>query len=914
MKNRHLLLIFFAWLLPVMVWGYDFEAKNDDGVTIYYRITKASPDGNEVEVTYKEDLFGVNDNYTGVIKIPDEVTNSGITYKVTAIGVRAFEFCTGLTSVTIDGNVTKIDDFAFADCRGLISVSIGSNVTSIGYAAFTNCYNLPSIVIGENVTLIGELAFAGCHNLAAVTMGEKVTGIEANAFVNTSLIEIYIPASVSDIGNNAFEIIPLKRISVDPENQNYSSLDGVLYNADKTTLILCPPQIETSSITMPEEVTMIGPGAFNYCSGLTSITLGKNVKTIGTNAFRETSLTEIHLPAEVCNIGECAFLIPTLKRISVDENNQAYSSSGGILYGMNKTILIACPPQIETSSIAMPEEVTMIGPGAFSYCSGLTSITLGEKVTTIGTNAFKNTSLTEITIPASVFYIETDAFTVPTLKRILVDKDNQTYSSPDGILYDKDGETLILCPSQIGMSSITIPDKVTRILNHAFLSCTSLFSVTLGESFNADIADEAFEGCYNLQEIYNYSNKLSLTAGDSGNGGMARYAKVIHTEEGAVSCIKEQGDYKYIEYTEGSEKKAELLKYTGTATVLALPESLSDISSYAIVEHMFMDNRDITSVVIPKAVTTIGMGVFAYCTSLESLISLAENPPAADEYAFYGIQGMIPVYVPGGSIDNYQSAEGWNRFSNMNIKDLGPFSVSVTLNGPAMGSVDISATLVPVGDKFYGGTTLTLQARANSGYHFTGWSDDVTDAMRTITVDQELTLQANFAVDYVPPAPDPVYYSVFLPAIEGAVTDPVSGESQVEAWDNFRFYLTLDEEYNQSNPIVTTDRGETITPRSSDGAYIIKYVRSDVQVYIDGIEKNPDRVANETVEINHSRVWGAADVLHIVPAFDGKLSVYSAAGTLKVLCNARVGEELTFRLPAGVYLVRLGNELFKIII
>ena len=178
MKNRHLLLIFFAWLLPVMVWGYDFEAKNDDGVTIYYRITKASPDGNEVEVTYKEDLFGVNDNYTGVVKIPDEVTNSGITYKVTAIGVRAFEFCTGLTSVTIDGNVTKIDDFAFADCRGLISVSIGSNVTSIGYAAFTNCYNLPSIVIGENVTLIGELAFAGCHNLAAVTMGEKVTGIE----------------------------------------------------------------------------------------------------------------------------------------------------------------------------------------------------------------------------------------------------------------------------------------------------------------------------------------------------------------------------------------------------------------------------------------------------------------------------------------------------------------------------------------------------------------------------------------------------------------------------------------------------------------------------------------------------------------------------------------------------------------
>ena len=56
------------------------------------------------------------------------------------------------------------------------------------------------------------------------------------------------------------------------------------------------------------------------------------------------------------------------------------------------------------------------------------------------------------------------------------------------------------------------------------------------------------------------------------------------------------------------------------------------------------------------------------------------------------------------------------------------------------------------------------------------------------------------------------------------------------------------QEYDQSEPIVTTDRGETITPRSSDGAYIVKYVRSNVEIFIDGVVKNPDPVANETVD------------------------------------------------------------------
>ena len=854
-----------------------FEAENEDGVTICYYITKAGPDGNELRVAQCQ--------YTGVVNIPDEVTKDGITYKVTTIGNNAFENCTGLTSVTM-----------------------GDNVTSIGLFAFSGCTNLPSVTIGNGVTSIDKLAFSVCTALTSVILGEKVVSIGGDAFYGSPLTEINIPASVSEMGR-LFDLPTLKRISVAVGNRSYSSSDGILYSGDGKKLIRCPQQIGKTSIKIPDKVTAIGDRAFKSCTGLTSITVGKNVTTIEGDAFEDIPLTEINIPASVSDIAAGVFNIPTLKRISVAAGNRNYSSSGGALYSGDGKILIRCPQRIEKTSMKIPDEVITIKYGAFSDCTGLTSVTIGKNVTEIEDYAFQNTSLTEINIPASVSSISSYALNIPALKRISVAAGNQSYSSFGGILYNKDGTTLIMCPQQIENGSITIPDGVTRIASRAFWDCTGLLSVTLGKSFNAIIEDNAFERCYSLREIYNYST-LSLTAGDSGNGGITCYAKVIHTKE-EESCIKEQGDYRYIVYTESSGQKVELLKYTGTATALALPESLPGISSYTIADHLFYNKNDITSVFIPEAVTAIGTGAFAFCTGLESLISLAKTPPATDG-TFYDLPATTTVYVPAGSIDSYQKADGWGSFSN--IRDIGPFSISITLNDPEMGSVDISSTPAPVDGKYYGGTPLTLRARPNSGYHFTGWSDDVADATRTITVDKDLTLQANFAVDYVPPAQDPIYYSVFLPEVEGAVTDPSSGEFQVEAWDNFRFYLTLDEEYNQSNPVVTTDRGETITPRSSDGAYIIKYISSDVNIYIEGIEKKLAPVANETIENIHSRVWAVAGTLHVLPAFDGKLFVYSAAGTLKVFRDVHVGEELTFRLPEGVYVVRLGNKGVKVVL
>ena len=163
--------------------------------------------------------------------------------------------------------------------------------------------------------------------------------------------------------------------------------------------------------------------------------------------------------------------------------------------------------------------------------------------------------------------------------------------------------------------------------------------------------------------------------------------------------------------------------------------------------------------------------------------------------------------------------------------------------------------------------------------------------------------------------PDPVtFYTVTLPAIEGAATNPEAGEYDVESWSDFRFYLTLDKAYDKSLPVVTTDRGETITPRSSDNAHIIKQVRSDVQIRIDGIIKNPAPVANEKIETNHPKVWKTGNELHIQAVTDEPGYIYTPDGKLQTVCHLIAGEVETVRLPDGIYFVRVGKERFKIVL
>jgi len=159
-------------------------------------------------------------------------------------------------------------------------------------------------------------------------------------------------------------------------------------------------------------VTEIGDSAFWNNKSITGVNIPESVKTIGWGAFAEcSSLTDITIPANVTKIKSSAFAgCSKLTSITVANDNQYYSSTGGVLYNSGKTTLVAVPGGKSGSIVILPS-VTEIGDSAFEGCRSLTSITIPSSVQRIEEEAFRNcTSITSITIPATVQYIGWWAF------------------------------------------------------------------------------------------------------------------------------------------------------------------------------------------------------------------------------------------------------------------------------------------------------------------------------------------------------------------------------------------------------------------------------------------------------------------------------------------------------------------------
>lgn len=181
---------------------------------------------------------------------------------------------------------------------------------------------------------------------------------------------------------------------------------------------------------------------------------------------------------------------------------------------------------------------------------------------------------------------------------------------------------------------------------------------------------------------------------------------------------------------------------------------------------------------------------------------------------------------------------------------------------------------------------------------------------------QYLSALVPFQPDVVIPATDPVApvirHKVILPEVEGASTDPAAGEYEIEAHSNFVFYIHLDKNYDQSRPIVTTSRGETLIPRFSDGAYVINDITEAITIRIEGIIPNGSPTANAELPAK-TAVWSASSVLHIRTERTQPVSVYTGEGKpVKTFCSK--GGEETLLLRAGFYLVRIGKDTYKVIL
>lgn len=215
-----------------------------------------------------------------------------------------------IPSTHLEKPVTSIADYAFSDCQSLTSIMIPDGVTSIGDYALSNCPSLTSIVIPNSVTSIGKSAFSYCTSLTSIVIPESVTSIGDFAFIGCPfLTSIVIPSSVTSIGKGAFfDCQSLTSINVNNDNSNYSSVDGVLFNKNKTTLIKYPCGKLENVFVIPDSVTSIDGYAFRGCSFITSIVIPEGVTSIGEAAFRGcSSITSIVVPISVTLIGDWTF-------------------------------------------------------------------------------------------------------------------------------------------------------------------------------------------------------------------------------------------------------------------------------------------------------------------------------------------------------------------------------------------------------------------------------------------------------------------------------------------------------------------------------------------------------------------------------------------------------------------------------
>jgi hypothetical protein len=252
-------------------------------------------------------------------------------------------------------------------------------------------------------------------------------------------------------------------------------------------------QASLTSITFPDTLVSMGALVFNQCTGLTDITLPASLTSLGFACFAGCSgLASVALPAGLTDFPDSLFS---------DCNN--------------------------LSAIAIPNAVTNIGGRAFMDCGNLTNVIIGNSVLGIGSGSFANcTNLAAITIPASTVSIDMSSFQggafaeCPGLSAINVDPQNKVYSSVDGVLFNKDGTELFIYPVAKQGSSYAMPASVLLIHDSAFLNCSNLIGIALGNRV-ADIANWAFLGCSGLTKLVipdSVTNIQNAPVGGMGNG------------------------------------------------------------------------------------------------------------------------------------------------------------------------------------------------------------------------------------------------------------------------------------------------------------------------------------------------------------------------------------------------------------
>ena len=698
----------------------------------------------EISSSLFEDCTGLEE-----IDIPDTVT---------VIENSAFNGCVNLSQITIPDTVTIIDKFAFYDCEKLVSVNIPDSVTKIYDYAFDDCSNLSNMTLSKNLEYMGERAFGNCIkitkieipksldssggpfenciSLKKVTFEKGTTKISRSLFAGCNgLEEIYIPDTITVIGNNAFSsCTKLEQI-------NFSNK---LTKIESYGFYGCT---SLKKITLPDSINSIENNIFQNCTSLIEVHLSNILKEIPVSSFEGCKkLTTINFPSTLTTIEDSAFS-------GCESLPEAILPSG-----VEKIESNAFENCKSLKKAVVPDTVSSIGGSAFYGCEALTDITLGSKlkkianqtfygcaalpsivipynVTAIGDSAFVNcTKLTQITVPRNTTSIASNAFSYP--KKMTMYGPSgcyaQTYANGKGIKY---------VAQDIHATSIRldITNKTAEYYDEFQLTATiapqNFTDAVTWTSSNEDVATVSDTGYVEVCGVG--TAVITVTAGNVKAACTVTVPQLIDWIEFDEDEIELKSGETYqlrpdispsnatnkkLKYTSSDTKVAEVsasglvtAKSEGEARIRAAATDGSD--EYAVCYVTVTGKAKVTGITLNQTSATLGRGKKL---ALKAAISpsYASNKKvvwksANTKVATVDGSGNVTAKAPGRTKITVTSAENSSYQASCTVTV--PYNITYKLNKGKNNASNPST---------YYGKKITLKNPSRKGYTFAGWYTD----------------------------------------------------------------------------------------------------------------------------------------------------------------------------------------------
>ncbi|MCR5664306.1 MAG: leucine-rich repeat protein [Oscillospiraceae bacterium] len=493
--------------------------------------------------------------------------------------------------------------------------------------------------------------------------------------------------------------------------------------------------VNVTKVTGCDSIKYLNEGAFSACTNLKSVSLGNQLETIHAGAFMVCpALGSVRIPATVTCIEDGAFLeCEALAAVNVDSGNKTYKSNSGVLYTKDGKNLLFCP-YAKAGAYTVINGATTIKAGAFTDCTQLTGVTIPSSVTTIESLAFTGCSLlTGVKIPANVTDLATAAFCDnAALAEFTVDSANTAYKSVNGVVFTKNGKTLLLYPTAKS-GSYTIPAGVTTVADFAFMYCPKLSGITIPNgvttigslAFAGDngirsvtipdnvlqLGDGIFTECRNLnsavvgtgvkvlapQTFYNCTGLKTVTLADTLDGiGLEAFYNCSWLESITFpKNLRAIGDGAFLGCTKLTEIEipASVL-YFGEASFaqcaklvdVRLPANLT-----AVPANCFNQCTDLKEITIPDTVKTIGAYAFQNCSVLAT-VNLGTGVSVLEEGAFDGCKKIARIALPDSvtTIGTY-AFRNCERLAEINL----PYGLTIIDGAAFFGCRSLAAIELP---------------------------------------------------------------------------------------------------------------------------------------------------------------------------------------------------------------------------